>query len=161
MVRRVWGRRGIKVRQPLQLVYEWMYLFMVVDGRKGKLYWTWIDSMKAEMLSAALNGLKHNTDVEAVVWDGARSHRSNLVHEVGLQLIELPRYSPELNPAERVFEEIRRWIEGKVYGSIKDKAEAVDTYLTSLESKPHRVQALAGWDWIEQNTPHLLEVYAA
>ncbi len=38
IVRRVWGRRGVKVRQRLQLVYEWMYLFMVVDGRKGKLH---------------------------------------------------------------------------------------------------------------------------
>ncbi len=50
MVRRVWGRRGVKVHQRLQLVYEWRYLFLVVDGRKGKLHWSWIDSMKAEMV---------------------------------------------------------------------------------------------------------------
>ena len=30
MVRRVWGRRGVKVRQRVQLVYEWRYLFCVV-----------------------------------------------------------------------------------------------------------------------------------
>ena len=39
---------------------------------------------------------------------------------VGLPLIELPPYSPELNPAERVFEEVRRWIEGKVYQRMED-----------------------------------------
>ena len=27
MVRRVWGVRGVKVIQRLQLVYEWKYLF--------------------------------------------------------------------------------------------------------------------------------------
>jgi len=150
MVPRVWGRRGVKVRQRLQLVYEWRYLFLVVDGLRGKLDWTWIESMKSEMVGAAVNGLKHNTDIEAVVWDGAKSHRSELVHGVGLPLISLPPYSPELNPAERVFEEVRRRVEGKVYGSIKEKVEAVDAYLTSLESKPHRVKALAGWDWIHQ-----------
>ena len=58
MVRRVWGRRGVKVRQSLQLVYEWRYLFLVVDVHKGKLHWSWIDSMKAEMVGAAVNGLK-------------------------------------------------------------------------------------------------------
>ncbi len=63
MVRRVWGRRGVKVRQRLQLVYEWRYLFPVVDGRKGRLRWTWIDSMKAEMVGAAVNGLKQQTEV--------------------------------------------------------------------------------------------------
>ena len=135
MVRRVWGRRGVKVRQRLQMVYEWRYLFLVVDGRKGKLYWSWINSMKADMMAA-------------VVWDGAPSHRDKFVRGLGLPLIGLPPYSPELNPAERVFEEVRRWIEGKVYPSLEDKIAAVAAYLTHLESDPDRVRALCGWDWI-------------
>ena len=61
MVRRVWGRRGVKVRQRVQLVYEWMYLFLVVDGRRGKLLWTWTDSMKSERTAAAVNGLKQRS----------------------------------------------------------------------------------------------------
>ena len=110
MVRRVWGRRGVKVRQRVQLVYEWMYLFLVVDGRRGKLLWTWTDSMKSERIAAAVNGLKHQTDVGALVWDGARGHRSELVESVGVPTIVQPPYSPELNPAERVFEEVRRCV---------------------------------------------------
>ena len=93
-------------------------------------------------------GLKQQTEVAAVVWDGARSHRHELVCRVGLPLIGLPPYSPELNPAERVFEEVRRWIEGKVYPSLEDKVAAVEAYLTELESNPDRVRGLAGWDWI-------------
>ena len=149
MVRRVWGRRGVKIRQRLQLVYEWRYLFLVVDGRKGTLHWTWIDSMKAEKIAAAVNGLKQQTKLAAVVWDGAGSHRDKLVRGLGLTLIRLPPYSPELNPAERVFEEVRRWIEGEVYPSLDDKVSAVEEYLTELESDPDRVRSLAGWDWIE------------
>ena len=79
----------------------------------------------------------------------ASSHRHELVRGVGLPLIGLPPYSPELNPAERVFEEVRRWIEGKVYPSLEDKVAAVAAYLTELESNPDRVRGLAGWDWIE------------
>jgi transposase len=30
----------------------------------------------------------------------------------------LPSYSPELNPAERIFEEVRRRVEGKIYESL-------------------------------------------
>ena len=71
MVRRVWGRRGVKVRQRVQTVYEWRYLFCVVDGRRGKLLWNWIDSMKSERIAEAVNGLKYGTDVGALVWDGA------------------------------------------------------------------------------------------
>ena len=36
-VRRVWGRRGVKVRQRVQLVYRWTYVFVVVDIRRGRL----------------------------------------------------------------------------------------------------------------------------
>lgn len=149
MVRRVWGHRGVKVRQRVQLVYKWMYLFLAVDVRKGKLHWTWIPSMKAEMVGAAVNGLKQNTEVGAVVWDGAPSHRDRRVGGLGLPLIALPPYSPELNPAERVFEEVRRWIEGRVYHTIEDKVQAVEVFLTRLESDPDRVRALTDWDWID------------
>ena len=108
MVRRVWGRRGVKVRQRLQLVYEWRYLFLVVDGRKGKLYWSWINSMKADMMAAVVKGLKQHTEVAAVVWDGAPSHRDKFVRGLGLPLIGLPPYSPELNLAEWVIEKVCR-----------------------------------------------------
>ena len=161
MVRRVWGCRGVKVGQRLQLVYEWRYLFLVVDGRKGTLHWTWIDSMKAEMVGAAVNGLKQQTEVGAVVWDGAPSHRDRRMRGLGLPLIGLPPYSPELNPAERVFEEVRRWIEGKVYRSIEDKVEAVEAFLTEFESDPNRVRSLAGWEWIDEAVEHLPPLLAA
>lgn len=85
-------------------------------------------------------------EVATVVWDGARSHRHEMVRGVGLPLIGLPSHSPELNPAERVFEEVRRWIEGKVYPSLEHKVAAVAAYPTELESDPKRLQALAGWD---------------
>ena len=90
--------------------------------------------MRSERIAEAVNGLRHGTDVGALVWDGARGHRSRLVDVVGLPTIVQPAYSPELNPAERVFEEVRRWVEGRIYGSIEEKVEAVNAYLRELES---------------------------
>ena len=161
MVRRVWGRRGVKVRQRIQLVYKWTYLFLVVDVRKGKLYWSWIDSMKTEMVGAAVKGLKQQTEVTAIVWDGAPSHRDQRVSGLGMSLIRLPAYSPELNPAERVFQEVRRWIEGKVYQSIEEKVMAVDAFLTGLEVESGRVRSLTGWRWIEDAVQNLPIQYTA
>ena len=63
------------------------------------------------------------------------------VEGVGLPTIVQPPYSPELNPAERVFEEVHRWVEGRMYRSIEDKMEAVNTYLRELESDPGRVRS--------------------
>jgi len=72
------------------------------------------------------------------------------VQELGMPLIGLPPYSPELNPVERGFEEVRRWIEGKVYRSIDEKVEAVQAFLSELESDPERVREITAWDWIDK-----------
>ena len=160
MVRRVWGRRGVKVRQRVQTVYEWMYLFCVVDGRRGRVLWSWIDSMKSACIAEAVNGLKHGTEVEALVWDGARGHRSLLVEAVGLPTVVQPAYSPELNPAERVVRRSQEMGGRQVYESIEEKVEAVNAYLRRLESDPGRVRSLAGWDWIDETIESLPSSYA-
>ena len=121
-----------------------------------------MDSMRSETVVRALLGLRRHTHVRALVWDGARSHRSELVRSVaGVKTIVQPAYSPELNPAERVFEEVRRCVEGRVYGSIEEKMEAVNDCLSGLESDPERVRSIAGWDWIKRNVQGLRENYAA
>ena len=63
MVRRVWGVRGLKVVQRLQLRYEWKYLFLVVDFVRGKLEWAWMDSMKSETVVRAVLGMRRYTQV--------------------------------------------------------------------------------------------------
>ena len=61
-----------------------------------------------------------------VVWDHAAFHKAKVVGEVGLRRIYQPPYSPERNPAERVFEEVRRWVEGRRYERIEAKKAAVE-----------------------------------
>ena len=95
------------------------------------------------------------------MWDGARGHRSGLVGQVGLPTVVQPAYSPELNPAERVFEEVRRWVEGRIYGSIEEKIEAVNACLCRLESDPGRVRSLTGWAWIDEAVQSLPSYHAA
>jgi DDE superfamily endonuclease len=146
--RRVWGRRGVKVHQQLQLRYEWWYLFVAVDGQAGTVSWTWVDSMKAADLVPLLEALRAHAPLDAIVWDGAASHRDAAVRAVGIPLIDLPPYSPELNPAERLFAEVRRQVEGHVYATLADKVAAVNAFLHALDADPARVRRLCGWNWI-------------
>ena len=67
---------------------------------------------------------------------------------LGLPLIQLSPYSPDLNPAEPVFKEVRRWIEENVYPSLEDKVAVVQKFLTDSESDTQRVRPLPWWGWI-------------
>ncbi|MBI2320531.1 MAG: transposase [Chloroflexi bacterium] len=151
----------MKVRQPPQLTYAWRYLFLVVDGRAGTLHWCWIASLAADEVLAAVGGLQQTGELAALVWDGAPSHRDASVQAVGLPLIGLPPYSPELNPAERVFQELRRAIDGQVYATLDEKAAAVETELATWDADPARVRSLAGWDWIDEAVVRLPADHAA
>ena len=71
--------------------------------------------------------------------------RGEMVEGMGMPTIVQPPYSPELNPAERVFQEVRRCVEGRVYEMCGREDEAVDAYLNELESDPGRVRSLTAW----------------
>ena len=62
--------------------------------------------------------------------------------------ISLP-YSSELNLAERVLEEVRRWVEGRMYESMEAKQAAVEEVLRRLEAEK-KVSSLVGRPYIRQ-----------
>ena len=145
--RRVWAPVGVKVVQPLQYERRWCYVVLVVDGRAGRVWWSWTLAMTAEALGpevAKWNG----AGLDAVVWDGAPAHTTLAAQPQDLALVRQPPHSPELNPAERLIEELRRQVEGKVYATLSDKYAAVDTVLRDLDADPERVRSLVGWAWI-------------
>ena len=146
-VRRVWAPRGVKVRQRVQMTREGRYLALAVDGLRGTLRWCWIPSMQGDAIAEAVQAWQAQ-GVEAVVWDGASGHRAPEVRRVGVTLLQQPPYAPELQPAERVFEELRRVVEGQVYATLEEEVAAVERELQALAADPARVKALAGWHWI-------------
>jgi len=54
-----------------------------------------------------------------------------------------------LNPAERVFAEVRRWVEGRRYERIEAKQAAVEEVPRRLEAEG-KVSSLVGWRYIRQ-----------
>jgi hypothetical protein len=149
-VRRVWAPRGVKVRQVVQMRREWQYLNLVADARAGRLWWCWTDTMKGAELAGVVRGWRQETDLDAVVWDGAPGHRGPDVAAVGFPLVIQPPYAPELNPAERVFQELRRAVarSARTYPTLAAKVAAIHAELERLEADPERVRRLVGWAWI-------------
>ena len=62
-----------------------------------------------------------------------------------------------MNPAERVFEYLRAEIEGKIYGTIAAKKNAVEAALEKLAADPEKVKRLTGWKWIRKSVEALSE----
>lgn len=147
-VRRRWGRCGVRLRQRVQRKRRFRSLFLAVDARSGRLWYCWLDSMTGAEFCGVVRGIERAGGLAAVVWDGAPGHRDARVGRIGVPLIALPPYSPELNPAERLFEAIRARIEGEVYATLDDKCARVEAILAEWDARPDRVRSLVAWHWI-------------
>lgn len=82
-----------------------------------------------------------------IIWDGAAIHRSEAVKAFLSQrpgrvhLESLPPYSPELNPVELVWNQLKSKLKNQVFLSLQDLAQAVREQLNIFEKERKLVQA--------------------
>ena len=118
-------------------------------------YWTHLccPKGKADTMSLFLDEVarRHPSEFILMVLDGAGWHRAgDLVIPERRRLYPLPARSPELNPAEHLWNEWReKWLANRMF----DCQDAVDGQvqkgLAALEKDRPKAAALAGFGWIK------------
>ena len=93
---------------------------------------------------------RHRDEFILMVLDGAGWHISKDVRPPSnMRLVFLPPYSPQLNPAEHVWDEIKeKWFANKVFQSLDAVESLLADALCTLEYDRERVHGMAGFDWI-------------
>ena len=80
--------------------------------------------------------------------DNSGSHSSSKVRwPDGITKIALPPYSPELNPAERWFEALRRIFANAIFDTLTDLEAALTEALRPYWQDPAKLQRLIGYPW--------------
>ena len=73
-----------------------------------KLFETWVEKFLIKELNSG----------QVIIMDNASFHKSqktkNLIESVGCKIIFLPPYSPDLNPIEKFWANMKRWIKDKI-----------------------------------------------
>jgi hypothetical protein len=121
--RRSWSKIGERTVIDHQQSFDNRYLFSAVSPITGEsFHLSSIDGFDHEASLAFLTELKkhHPTETVIVVWDNAPCHRPRILREIpGLIVLFLPPYSPELNPTERFFEELRKATANRIFHTIE------------------------------------------
>jgi hypothetical protein len=109
---RVWARRGTRPRAPRDRRYAWAYLFGAVCPERAvgaALVLPYADAAATGLHRAEIGRQVQAGAHGVVVLDGAGWHAAgDLAVPENLTLLPLPRYSPELNPVENVWEYLRQ-----------------------------------------------------
>ncbi len=85
-----------------------------------------------------------------LVLDGAPNHRSgDLIVPSNITLLFLPPYSPELNPKENIWEEIREKIfKNYALKSMKEVNAKLDDAVLYIDSRPDIVKSITSFPYI-------------
>ena len=150
--RRCWGLRGVRVVKPAQLKYEWGYVYGALNVVEGGGEFCYMPTVNLEFTHAFLHQLAQSDEnaEHVVVWDQAGFHHRpgdrrlpNRIH-----LLPLPPYSPELNPIEKLWDQMKDRIVNRVYETLDEIEESISTALRPFWESPTPARSLVGTGWL-------------
>lgn len=150
---RVWALRGSRPRRVRQTEYQWRYVFGAVCLATGAACGWIMTTADTEMMNIFLAQFSQTLapEVHAVVLlDSAGWHCSKKLQvPANLTLLRLPPYSPELNPAELPWREMRReHLSNRVFENEDVLEEGIGQAWVQITQDPQRVRSLCAFPWI-------------
>jgi hypothetical protein len=150
--RRCWAPTGIRPDVHVQFVREYTYAYVAVSPHDGVMDSLILPVVNAEAMSIFLDEVatRHPDEFIVMVMDQAAWHKANdLVIPENICLIWQPPYSPQCNPVENIWDEIReKWFPNLVFKSMRAVEDTLVEALVTLENDHERTQSIAGFEWI-------------
>lgn len=150
--RRCWAPAGMRPVVGAQRVRESTYVYAAVSPADGRMVSLVLPETNAAMMSLFLGEVarRHPNEYVLMFMDQAGWHRcGELLVPERIGLSWLPPYSPECNPSEHIWEEIReKWFGNTVFQSLEEVESTLTDALAALENDPPRIQSLTGFDWV-------------
>ena len=150
--RACWAPAPNRPMVSLALVREFRYEYAAVSPWSGDLDYMTSEKMNTKNMSRFLKQVSetHEQDFMIMVLDGAPSHKGKELEVPGnIALVFLPSYSPELNPAEQIWNVLRRdYFANRVFDSLNAATLQAEKGLASMASDREALKSLTNWSWI-------------
>jgi transposase len=133
-------------------VREYLYAFAAISPHDGHMSTLIADHVNAHTMSVHLQHVANEYPDEEIlmILDGASWHRAkDLRIPLNMTLKLLPPYSPELNPVEHLWDDIReKYFANKFFNSLDAVAEQLTDALREMHSDKQRVKSMSSFPWI-------------
>jgi hypothetical protein len=154
---RVWAQRGSRPRAPRDRGYTSAYLFGAVCPERRTGAAVVMPEVNTEAMEAHLAEISRRVTVGAhavLVLDGAGWHTSpKLQVPDNVSLLLLPRYAPELNPVENVWEFLRsNFLSHRVWEDYDAIVDACCDAWNKLMRMPEQIASITTRSWARVTT---------
>jgi len=161
VLRRCWTIRGHRVTVSLQRKYKWGYVYGAADMVTGDAEFLYTPAASLEWTEAFLNQLvaKDPDAIHIVIWDGAGYHPEVLHGNLSesIRFLPLPAYSPELNPIEPLWDQVKLRIANDVWETLDAIESAISEVLEPFWKHKEKVWSLLGNTWLTRGVITFLQ----
>jgi hypothetical protein len=153
VLRRVWVPKGQRPLAQVERHYEWLYVYGFVRPATGQSWWCLLPTVNAEAMSLALAAFARDEGIDAahravLVVDQAGWHIAHdLALPAGIDLVFLPRASPELQPAERLWALVDEPVANHAVPDLDALEAVLVARCRTLEADPARLHAHTHFHW--------------
>lgn len=130
--------KGVKPLCPFQQVFKSTYLFGAFSPINGNSFLLELPFCSAETFQIYLDEFSKQDQEEfkIIVLDNGAFHKAKILKiPNNISLIFLPPYSPELNPAERMWEMMKEDFTGRLFSNLDSLSYFIKEQVNSLTKK--------------------------
>ena len=147
-----WARKGTRPRAAHDQRTKWAYLFGAICPERGTGAAWVLPFCNTEAMQLHLNEIAHQVARGAhgvVILDQAGWHTTKKLNvPENITLMPLPPRSPELNPAENIWQFMRQnWLSNRVFQNYDDIVEHGCFAWNQLTSQPWKIMSIGVRDW--------------
>jgi putative transposase len=141
---------GVRPTVPCHHIREYRYTYGAVEPQTGESFFLVMPYCNTDCMNVFLRELwaAYPNDYILLVADGASWHRSKgLEIPKNIEIFPLPPYTPEMNPIEQIWKELRkRGFRNEIFQTLEKVVDRLCDTICSLS--PATVKSITGRDWI-------------
>lgn len=149
---RCWSMKGVRPLVGQQLVREYIYIYGAISPKDGGADFLILPALDQDCFALFLRelSLRYPEEYILIFCDGASAHHTQSIEVPGnIMVHKLPPYSPELNPTENIWDDMReKWFKNKAFKSITAVIEQLEKAALFYENHQAICKSISNFSWI-------------
>ncbi len=151
VVRRVWTSKGTEVICPVNKRYEWGYVYGALQIGGGGCEFLLSPTVSKDADRCFIQQISNRDPlaIHVIIGDGAGFHHKEGTESASglpenVRILTLPPYSPELNPVEKLWDQMKDALANQCFATLGACEEAICDFLSGFWQDARKVFSLAG-----------------
>lgn len=141
--------KGVRAKISSEIKREYYYLFGMIEPLTGTDFMLELPSLETATMQVLMDEFAKQDpeSLHLIVLDNASAHTTEKMKIAeNIRLIFLPACSPELNPIERFWKELKDWLSDYQPETLSEMSELVSQGLKSFSAKA--ISSITSFDYL-------------